>query len=57
MTKLISTKGIKAVYESFGPQEQKTFIAAYAAAYKPTMDIHYECYQEARLARVPRLAW
>jgi len=46
VTKLISTKGIKAVYESFGPQEQKTFIAAYAAAYKPTMDIHYECYQE-----------
>ena len=44
ITKIISTKGIKAVYEAV--DDKKTFMEAYSAAYKPCKDIHYECYEE-----------
>lgn len=44
ITKIISTKGIKAVYEAV--EDKKTFMEAYSAAYRPTKDIHYECYEE-----------
>jgi|TARA_B100000683_G_scaffold275102_1_gene324902 ketol-acid reductoisomerase len=44
ITKIISTKGIKAVYEAV--EDKKTFMEAFSAAYKPTKDIHYECYEE-----------
>jgi len=44
ITKTISTKGIKAVYEAV--EDKKTFMEAFSAAYKPTKDIHYECYEE-----------
>jgi ketol-acid reductoisomerase len=44
ITKIISTKGIKAVYEAV--EDKQTFMRAYSAAYKPTKDIHYECYEE-----------
>ena len=43
ITKIISTKGIKAVYEAV--EDKKTFMTAYSAAYTPTKDILYECYE------------
>ena len=46
INKIISTKGIKAVYESLSPADKTVFMQAYSAAYRPTKDIHYECYEE-----------
>jgi len=46
INKIISTQGIKAVYETLGAEEKKVFMQAYSAAYKPAKDIHYECYEE-----------
>lgn len=48
VTKTISTKGIKAVYDELmsTPAMKKEFMEAYSAAYAPTKDIHYECYEE-----------
>jgi ketol-acid reductoisomerase len=46
INKIISTQGIKAVYEQFNAADKKTFMQAYSAAYKPAKDIHYECYEE-----------
>ena len=48
ITKTISTKGIKAVYDELmsTPAMKEEFMKAYSAAYAPTKDIHYECYEE-----------
>eukprot|EP00898_Chlorokybus_atmophyticus_P009072 jgi/Chlat1/9166/Chrsp97S08445 len=43
---IISKKGIRALYESFSGEDQKTFLKAYSASFYPAMDIHYECYDE-----------
>ena len=47
ITKTISTKGIKAVYDELmtTPAMKEEFMKAYSAAYAPTKDIHYECYE------------
>ena len=44
ITKTISTKGIKAVYEMV--PDKKEFMKAYSASYTPCKDILYECYEE-----------
>jgi len=46
INKIISTQGIKAVYEQLNAADKKVFMQAYSAAYKPAKDIHYECYEE-----------
>lgn len=46
ISKLISRKGMLAVYESFDEAGKQEFLKAYSAAYYPCMDIHYECYEE-----------
>jgi ketol-acid reductoisomerase len=46
INKIISTQGIKAVYDQFNAEDKKVFMQAYSAAYKPAKDIHYECYEE-----------
>mmetsp|Transcript_17228 Transcript_17228/g.20727 ORF Transcript_17228/g.20727 Transcript_17228/m.20727 type:complete len:569 (-) Transcript_17228:348-2054(-) len=46
ITKVISTKGIKAVYEGLDEAGKKEFMTAYSACYMPTKDIHYECYED-----------
>merc|ERR1712100_350815 len=48
IAKTISTKGIKAVYDELmsTPAMKEEFMKAYSAAYAPTKDIHYECYEE-----------
>jgi ketol-acid reductoisomerase len=46
ITKIISTKGIKAVYEAIPDDQKATFMEAYSNAYTPCKDIHYECYEE-----------
>jgi len=48
LTRIISTQGIRAVYESFTGADRETFLQAYSASYKPAMDILYECYDEVR---------
>ena len=44
ITKTISTKGIKAVYDMV--PDKKEFMKAYSASYMPCKDILYECYEE-----------
>ena len=44
ITKTISTKGIKAVYEAV--PDKAEFMKAYSASYMPCKDILYECYEE-----------
>ena len=44
ITKTISTKGIKAVYEAVSDKAE--FMKAYSASYMPCKDILYECYEE-----------
>jgi|TARA_B100001142_G_scaffold283663_1_gene296845 ketol-acid reductoisomerase len=44
ITKIISTQGIKAVYEAV--EDKDEFMRAYSASYMPTKDILYECYEE-----------
>eukprot|EP00217_Crustomastix_stigmatica_P013448 CAMPEP_0183792958 /NCGR_PEP_ID=MMETSP0803_2-20130417/2901_1 /TAXON_ID=195967 /ORGANISM="Crustomastix stigmata, Strain CCMP3273" /LENGTH=562 /DNA_ID=CAMNT_0026037327 /DNA_START=75 /DNA_END=1763 /DNA_ORIENTATION=- len=47
ITKIISTQGIKAVYEALGSDADKAeFMKAYSASYGPSKDIIYECYEE-----------
>lgn len=47
ISKTISTQGIRAVYELFTKEEDKQiFLKAYSASFKPSMDIHMECYEE-----------
>jgi ketol-acid reductoisomerase len=46
ISKTISTKGIYAVYESLSEEGKKEFEAAYSAAFYPSMDVLYECYED-----------
>lgn len=46
ISKKISHKGIRAVYEDLSEEEKEVFEQAYCAAYTPAKDIHYECYEE-----------
>jgi ketol-acid reductoisomerase len=46
ITKMISKKGIKAVYEQFSGDDKKKFEEAYSAAYTPSKDVLAEIYDE-----------
>lgn len=46
IVKIISTQGIKAVYEGLNDDDKKTFQTAYSAAYKPSKEILQEIYDE-----------
>jgi ketol-acid reductoisomerase len=46
ISKTISTKGMLAVYNALSDEGKKEFEAAYSAAYYPSMDILYECYED-----------
>ncbi|PWA48873.1 ketol-acid reductoisomerase protein [Artemisia annua] len=46
ISKTISTKGMKAVYESLSEEGKKDFLTAYSASYYPCMEILYECYED-----------
>ncbi|KAJ9563497.1 hypothetical protein OSB04_008657 [Centaurea solstitialis] len=46
ISRTISTKGMKAVYESLSEEGKKDFLKAYSASYYPCMDILYECYED-----------
>ncbi|XP_020233032.1 ketol-acid reductoisomerase, chloroplastic [Cajanus cajan] len=46
ISKIISTKGMLAVYNALSEDEKKEFEKAYSASYYPCMDILYECYED-----------
>lgn len=46
IVKIISTEGIKAVYDKFDGDDKATFQAAYSASYKPAKEILQEIYDE-----------
>ncbi|KAG5234966.1 ketol-acid reductoisomerase [Salix suchowensis] len=46
ISRIISTKGMLAVYNSLSAEGKKEFEAAYSASYYPCMDILYECYED-----------
>jgi len=46
ITKKISTRGIKAVYDDMSPDDKKIFETAYSASYSPSKEILQECYDE-----------
>ncbi|KAL7565252.1 hypothetical protein ACA910_014549 [Epithemia clementina (nom. ined.)] len=46
IVKIISTKGIKAVYDMLDGEDKKTFQTAYSAAYLPAKEILQEIYDE-----------
>jgi ketol-acid reductoisomerase len=46
ISKTISAKGMLAVYNALSDEGKKEFEAAYSAAYYPSMDILYECYED-----------
>jgi ketol-acid reductoisomerase len=46
IVKIISTKGIKAVYDQLTGDDRKTFQKAYSASYKPAKEILQEIYDE-----------
>jgi ketol-acid reductoisomerase len=46
ITKIISTQGIRAVYEKLSGEDKKTFQVAYSASYKPAKEILQEIYDE-----------
>jgi ketol-acid reductoisomerase len=46
ISKIISKKGILAVFESFDEQERTEFMKAYSAAYHPAMEILMEIYDD-----------
>jgi len=48
ITKMISKKGIKAVYESFSGDAKTKFEEAYSAAYTPAKDVLQEIYDEVK---------
>merc|ERR1712127_1023259 len=48
ITKVISTQGIKALYDGLGEEDQKIFQTAYSASYKPAKEILQEIYDEVR---------
>ncbi|XP_028096512.1 ketol-acid reductoisomerase, chloroplastic-like [Camellia sinensis] len=47
ISKTISTQGMLAAYNSLSEDGKKEFEAAYSASYYPSMDILYECYEDA----------
>ena len=46
IVKIISTKGIKAVYDQLEGEDRKIFAQAYSASYKPAKEILQEIYDE-----------
>merc|ERR1712086_876920 len=46
IVKIISTQGIKAVYDGLSDDDKKIFQTAYSAAYKPSKEILQEIYDE-----------
>ncbi|KAL5864732.1 hypothetical protein ACOSQ3_002246 [Xanthoceras sorbifolium] len=46
ISKIISTQGMLAVYNSLSEEGRKEFEAAYSASYYPCMEILYECYED-----------
>jgi ketol-acid reductoisomerase len=46
IVKIISTQGIKAVYDKLSQEEKKIFQTAYSASYKPAKEILQEIYDE-----------
>lgn len=46
IVKIISTQGIKAVYDRLSDDDKKTFQVAYSASYKPAKEILQEIYDE-----------
>lgn len=46
ISKTISTEGIKALYDSFSPEDKKIFDQAYSASYKPCIDVCKEVYDD-----------
>mmetsp|Transcript_8261 Transcript_8261/g.19255 ORF Transcript_8261/g.19255 Transcript_8261/m.19255 type:complete len:560 (+) Transcript_8261:63-1742(+) len=48
ITKLISKKGIMAVYESFSGKDKEQFEQAYSASYTPAKDVLQEIYDEVK---------
>ncbi|GAY57597.1 hypothetical protein CUMW_180670 [Citrus unshiu] len=46
ISKIISTQGMLAVYNSFSGEDKKEFEKAYSASYYPCMEILYECYED-----------
>ncbi|RDX58383.1 Ketol-acid reductoisomerase, chloroplastic, partial [Mucuna pruriens] len=46
ISKIISTKGMLAVYNALSEDERREFEKAYSASYYPCMDILYECYED-----------
>ena len=48
IVKIISTQGIKAVYDKFEGEEKETFKKAYSASYKPAKEILQEIYDEVK---------
>merc|ERR1719503_11230 len=48
ITKVISTQGIKAVYDGLNDEDKKVFQTAYSASYKPAKEILQEIYDEVK---------
>lgn len=48
ITKIISTQGIKALYDGLNEEDKKTFQTAYSASYKPAKEILQEIYDEVK---------
>jgi ketol-acid reductoisomerase len=46
IVKIISTQGIKAVYDKLSPEDKTIFQTAYSASYKPAKEILQEIYDE-----------
>lgn len=46
VSRIISKRGIKAVYDDMNNVDKKTFATAYCAAYEPAYEIMIECYED-----------
>jgi ketol-acid reductoisomerase len=46
ISKVISKRGIKAVYDDMSAADKAIFEKAYCASYKPAFEIHLECYED-----------
>ncbi len=46
ISKVISKRGIKAVYEDLSPEDREIFGKAYCATYEPAYEIMIECYED-----------
>lgn len=46
ISKVISKRGIKAVYDDMNAGDKAIFEKAYCATYKPAFEIHLECYED-----------